>query len=162
MIRIVPCTANHVSDAPEIVEERVCKMQTERETPMLPIPLRIVMPHAEQALINHQMSLGAFERVGGMTPRQMLHVLLDVPWGYGEDSRRIRDYLTQQEADQEVRAYVRIVYPMMIAFERAALQLPPCTHDVPPPDAAKDATGVHKCPRCGVLMFDYAYGPTPI
>lgn len=126
------------------MKEKVFPIMDERGGKLPPVPLRVVVLHEATALKNHHQPLLQLNARGGLTPKEMLHVLLDVRWDNSSvPSKRIQN-MTQGEAEREMRELVRSQYRMLIQVDGL------CDH---PKELPKDVShGVRKCHKCGMLV----------
>lgn len=135
---------------PKKRKERVFKVMGERAGVQLkPIPLAVLWEHERTAYRNHGQSFEQLDRRGGLTPKEVLHILYDLGWGENIESRRIM-LLSNQDAELEMRELVRSRYRKMRRIEEEQAEIEyrrtNCNH---PHQPAELGDGVRRCPKCG-------------
>lgn len=133
------------------MNEYVFKIMRERDGRLLiEIPLRVILPHQDQALINHGgQSFGNLNARGGLTAKEALHVLYNIRWYDSLTSARIIR-LTQDEALQELVRVVKERYVKMVDEEQRAKDAVPCNHSGDRPTDISH--GMKKCKKCGAFL----------
>lgn len=126
-------------------KERVFKIRDERGRQLQPIPLCVIAPHERTAMRNHNQTLLQLNHRGGLTPKEALHVLLDLPMSSSTESQLIQN-ATTGEADRHLRDLVRTMYRSI----RAAEDAQQCDHPKEPPTDIFH--GVGRCPKCGQMI----------
>ena len=127
------------------MKETVFKIRSERGDQLQPIPLSVILPHADHAYRIHEQTLFQLDQRGGLTPKEVLHVLKRERWYDSDESHRII-HMTFDEAHREMVLLVRQRYGQLLEEKERHEIHKACTHPERPADIRY---GIRKCGRCG-------------